>query len=111
MWDTPFEISRGFNSRRLHRLGRARPYVVWLPAAMARSTEPDMRSGRPTRPGADALPGSEGIPAHAERLLAGPRGRGALALTFSESTASAAEVLVEGDSFYPRMLDDIASAS
>ena len=70
-----------------------------------------MRSGRPTRPGADALPGSEGILAHAERLLAGPRGRGALALRFSESTASAAEVLVEGDSFYPRMLDDIASAS
>jgi cardiolipin synthase len=34
-----------------------------------------------------------------------------LALSFDESTASSAEVLVEGKSFYPRMLEDIASAS
>jgi cardiolipin synthase len=34
-----------------------------------------------------------------------------LALEFVESTASSAEVLVEGDSFYPRMLEDIAFAT
>ena len=60
---------------------------------------------------AGAQPGKEDIPARAERLLAGPRQRGALALAFPESTASSAEVLVEGHSFYPRMLEDIASAS
>jgi cardiolipin synthase A/B len=54
---------------------------------------------------------NEGIRGHAERLLGGPVGRGALALAFDESTASSAEVLVEGASFYPRMLEDIASAS
>jgi phosphatidylserine/phosphatidylglycerophosphate/cardiolipin synthase-like enzyme len=54
---------------------------------------------------------NERIPEHAERLLAGPVALGDLALAFSESTASSAEVLVEGDSFYPRMLEDIASAS
>jgi cardiolipin synthase len=37
--------------------------------------------------------------------------RRALALAFTESTASSAEVLVEGNAFYPRMLEDIASAS
>ena len=37
--------------------------------------------------------------------------RGALALAFSESTASSVEVLVEGNNFYPPMLEDIASAS
>ena len=37
--------------------------------------------------------------------------RGDLALAFSESSASSAEVLVEGSSFYPPMLDDIRSAS
>lgn len=47
---------------------------------------------------------------HAERLLAGPVERGALALAFTESTASSAEVLVEGESFYPRMLEDIRAA-
>ena len=47
----------------------------------------------------------------AERCLTGPVPRGALAMTFSESSASSAEVLVEGNSFYPRMLEDIASAS
>jgi cardiolipin synthase len=51
------------------------------------------------------------ITERAERLLAGPVARRELALEFAESTASSAEVLVEGDSFYPRMLEDIASAS
>ena len=37
--------------------------------------------------------------------------RSALALAFAESSASSAEVLVEGRSFYPPMLADIASAS
>jgi cardiolipin synthase A/B len=37
--------------------------------------------------------------------------RGALALAFSESTASSVEVHVEGRNFYPPMLADIASAS
>jgi cardiolipin synthase len=47
----------------------------------------------------------------AEELLAGPVSLGALALAFDESAASSAEVLVEGESFYPPMLEDIASAS
>jgi cardiolipin synthase len=47
---------------------------------------------------------------HAERLLARPVERHALALAFSESSASSAEVLVEGESFYPRILEDIAAA-
>jgi cardiolipin synthase len=37
--------------------------------------------------------------------------RRALALAFSESTASSVEVLVGGTNFYPPMLEDIASAS
>ena len=53
----------------------------------------------------------ERIPGHAERLLARPVTRADLALEFDESSASSAEVLVEGGSFYPRMLDDIDSAS
>jgi cardiolipin synthase A/B len=65
----------------------------------------DMRS----KP-AFAVP-NERIPEHAERLLSGPVTRRELALGFSESNASSAEVLVEGRSFYPRMLEDIASAS
>src|SRR5262245_40286388 len=48
---------------------------------------------------------------HAEELLGGPVSLGALALAFDESAASTAEVLVEGDSFYPPMLQDIASAT
>jgi cardiolipin synthase A/B len=48
---------------------------------------------------------------HAERLVDGPVNRGELALEFSESSAASAEVLVEGASFYPRMLEDITSAS
>jgi cardiolipin synthase A/B len=47
----------------------------------------------------------------AGELLAGPVNLGSLALAFDESAASSAEVLVEGESFYPRMLEDIASAS
>ena len=47
----------------------------------------------------------------AERLLGSPASLGALALAFDESTASSAEVLVEGASFYPPMLADIAAAS
>ena len=47
----------------------------------------------------------------AELILAGPPSRGALVLGFEESTASAVEVLVEGASFYPPMLADIAGAS
>ena len=59
-----------------------------------------------------AIPVSnERIPEHAERLLTRPVGRHELALAFSESTASSSEVLVAGDSFYPRMLDDIKLAS
>ena len=48
---------------------------------------------------------------HAERLAAGRVDRGALALEFSESAASSAEVHVEGRNFYPPMLGDIAAAS
>jgi cardiolipin synthase len=57
-----------------------------------------------------ALP-SERIPERAERLLRAPVGRRELALAFAESWASSAEVLVEGRAFYPRMLEDIRSAS
>ena len=48
---------------------------------------------------------------HAQRLVRGPVSRADLALAFDESTASSAEVLVEGANFYPRMLEDIAAAS
>jgi cardiolipin synthase len=51
------------------------------------------------------------IRAHAERLASGPVALRDLALAFDESTAVTAEVLVEGRSFYPRMLEDIAGAS
>jgi cardiolipin synthase A/B len=54
---------------------------------------------------------NERLAERAEELLAGPVGLGALALAFDESAASSAEVLVEGESFYPPMLEDIASAS
>jgi cardiolipin synthase len=47
----------------------------------------------------------------AERLVTGPVERGALSLAFPESGAASAEVLVEGTAFYPRMLDDVSSAS
>jgi cardiolipin synthase A/B len=54
---------------------------------------------------------NERIQEHAERVLSGPVTRRELALGFFESSASSAEVLVEGRSFYPRMLEDIASAT
>ncbi|MGH3022419.1 MAG: phospholipase D-like domain-containing protein [Gaiellaceae bacterium] len=43
--------------------------------------------------------------------MTGPVDLRALALAFVESSASSAEVLVEGQAFYPRMLADISSAS
>ena len=52
-----------------------------------------------------------GIRSHAEQLLTTEATRGSLALAFSESSAFSAEVLVEGESFYPPMLEDIASAT
>src|SRR4051812_41175172 len=52
-----------------------------------------------------------GLRDHAQRLVSGPVPRGALALRFDESRASTVETLVEGRTFYPRMLEDIASAS
>ena len=48
---------------------------------------------------------------HAERLVAHPVSLRQLAVQFSESTASSVDVLVEGRTFYPRLLEDIASAS
>ena len=45
---------------------------------------------------------NDGIREHAERLVDGSVGRQALAMAFSESAASSAEVLVEGRAFYPR---------
>ena len=54
---------------------------------------------------------NEGIRAHAARLLAAPTDLSSLALAFSESSAASAEVLVEGTSFYPPMLEDIRGAT
>jgi cardiolipin synthase len=48
---------------------------------------------------------------HAERFAGGPVALAALSMAFEESSAASAEVLVEGRSFYPPMLEDIASAS
>jgi cardiolipin synthase A/B len=48
---------------------------------------------------------------HAERLAGGPVAIGGLSTAFEESHAASVEVLVEGTAFYPRMLEDIASAS
>jgi cardiolipin synthase len=48
---------------------------------------------------------------HAARLVSGPPTRSSLAPAFAESTAWSADVLVEGLSFYPRMLEDIAGAT
>jgi cardiolipin synthase len=48
---------------------------------------------------------------HAERLARRPVTLRDLAIAFEESRASSAEVFVEGRSFYPPMLDDIASAT
>ena len=54
---------------------------------------------------------NDGIRAHAEQLLAAPPSLGSLALAFQESSAASAEVLVEGVSFYPPMLEDIRNAT
>jgi len=54
---------------------------------------------------------NEQIREHAERLVTKPVARAGLALGFSESSAADVEVLVEGSSFYPRMLDDLAAAT
>jgi cardiolipin synthase A/B len=61
--------------------------------------------------GAATAVANDRIRDHAERLVAGPVNREELAFAFSESSAASAEVLVEGASFYPRMLEDIAAAS
>jgi cardiolipin synthase len=52
-----------------------------------------------------------GIRQHAEWLAGHPVTIGGLSTAFEESHASSAEVLVEGEAFYPPMLDDLASAS
>jgi cardiolipin synthase A/B len=54
--------------------------------------------------------GNDELRSHAERLLGAPVSRRELALAFDESSAETAEVLVEGRNFYPRILEDIASA-
>src|SRR5262245_19964673 len=54
---------------------------------------------------------NDGIRSHAERLVGGAVDRSALALAFSPTDAASAEVLVAGESFYPRMLDDISAAT
>jgi cardiolipin synthase A/B len=59
----------------------------------------------------DTEPANDRLREHAERLLVQPVDRNALAVSFPVSNASTVEVLVEGASFYPPMLEDIASAS
>lgn len=55
---------------------------------------------------------NDALRAHAERLLTAPRVETReLALEFEESSASSAELHVEGRNFYPPMLADIAGAS
>jgi cardiolipin synthase A/B len=56
------------------------------------------------------VPGAE-IRAYADRLAAEPVELRDLALAFDESRAATAEVLVEGTSFYPRMLEDVEAAA
>ena len=53
---------------------------------------------------------NKALRSHVEELLARPVQLDDLALAFDESSASSAEVLVEGESFYPPMLADIESA-
>ena len=48
---------------------------------------------------------------HAERLVREPVGLAELALSFDETTASTADVLVAGERFFPAMLEDIAGAT
>ena len=60
----------------------------------------------------DDVGGPERVHPEARRVSPLASGRpGDLALAFSESSASSAEVLVTGESFYPRMLDDIRAAT
>ena len=54
---------------------------------------------------------NDSIREHAERLVSAPVDRDALMLAFRESSASSAEVLVGGPSFYPPILEDIRGAS
>ncbi len=51
------------------------------------------------------------LSARAERLLAQPVRRADLAVAFPVSSAATGEVFVQGTSFYPPMLDDIAAAT
>jgi len=53
---------------------------------------------------------NEALRGHAEQLLDRPVHLYDLALAFDETSASSAEVLVEGEQFYPPMLADIESA-
>jgi len=53
---------------------------------------------------------NDALRGHAEQLLGRPVHLDDLALAFDESSASSAEVLVEGEQFYPPMLADIESA-
>jgi cardiolipin synthase len=53
---------------------------------------------------------NERILTSAGQLLAGPVATAHLAITFEESTASSTDLLVDGTSFYPRMLSDIDAA-
>jgi cardiolipin synthase A/B len=53
---------------------------------------------------------NEALRRHAEELLARPVALDDLALAFEEASAASAEVLVEGESFYPPMLADIEAA-
>jgi cardiolipin synthase len=54
---------------------------------------------------------NEALRSHAERLLSRPVRLDDLAFAFDESTAASAEVLVEGEQFYPPMLADLESAT
>jgi cardiolipin synthase len=54
---------------------------------------------------------NEALRSHAQALLARPVGPNDLSLAFEESSASSAEVLVEGEQFYPPMLADIEAAT
>ena len=53
---------------------------------------------------------NEALRRHAEELLARPVSLDDLALAFDEASAASADVLVEGESFYPPMLADIEAA-
>jgi cardiolipin synthase A/B len=64
-----------------------------------------------SRPQRSADVAAEQIEARAASLLAGPVTRRDLALAFTETTASSAEVLVAGAMFFPPMLADVAAAS